>query len=308
MVLAQVSNDVEATTDEISDSARSVVETTVAALPRIGIALAVVLAGWGLSRLVRAVLHIVLRRRQTPSFALVMSKIGGWIVLAVATLGAIAVTFPSVKPVDLLAGLGFFSVAVGFAFQDILENTLAGVLLLFRQPFRSGDQIEVKDHSGTVQAITIRETRIRTFDGQLVLVPNRDVYKSVIRVQTHFELRRMEFMVGVAYENDAVEAARVIVEALGTVEGISPEPAPEALLSELSMSTVDLQVWFWTDPTQHESLTTLSRAIAVTKAHLDAAGIEMPAEIVVLQGTPSLRAALERRRRGDPGRGGPTPS
>lgn len=93
---------------------------------------------------------------------------------------ATAVTFPSVKPVDLLAGLGFFSVAVGFAFQDILENTLAGVLLLFRQPFRSGDQIEVKEQSGTVEAITIRETQIRTFDGQLVLVPNRAVYKSVM--------------------------------------------------------------------------------------------------------------------------------
>lgn len=104
--------------------------------------------------------------------------------------------------------------AVGFAFQDILENTLAGVLLLFRQPFRSGDQIEVKEQSGTVEAITIRETQIWTFDGQLNLVPNRDVYKSVIRVQTHHELRRLEFVVGVAYENDPTDAINLIVAAL----------------------------------------------------------------------------------------------
>ena len=89
-------------------------------------------------------------------------------------------------------GIALVIVAIGFAFQDSLENTLAGVLLLFRQPFRSGDQIEVDERSGTVEAITIRETRIKTFDGQLVLIPNRDVHKSVIRVQTHFELRRLE--------------------------------------------------------------------------------------------------------------------
>jgi small conductance mechanosensitive channel len=283
----------DATTDEIADSAQSIVDTTLAALPRIGVALLIIAVAWGISRLVRWLLHTGLARRQTPSFARVMSRLGGWAVLAMGVLLATAVTFPSVEPVDLLAGLGIFSVAVGFAFQDILENTLAGVLLLFRQPFRSGDQIEVNDQTGTVEAISIRETRIRTFDGQLVLVPNRDVYKSVIRVQTHYPLRRMEFVVGVAYENDPARAIEVITSALADVDGVAGDPAPEALASELGSSTVDLDVRFWTDPRQHDALTTTSAAIVAVKAALDAAGIELPADIVVLQATPSFRAAVQ---------------
>ena len=165
-----------------------------------------------------------LQRSRTPSFANVMSKLTSWLVVIVSALLAAAVTFPSVKPVDLLAGLGFFSIAVGFAFQDILENTLAGVLLLFRQPFRSGDQIKVVDQSGTVTEINIRETRITTFDGESVIIPNRDVYKNVILVHTHHDLHRLQFNIGIAYDNDAEQATRAIVEALSTVAGVETRP------------------------------------------------------------------------------------
>lgn len=127
----------------------------------------------------------MLLRRRTLRFARGLSEVGAWLFVVAVFLIAAAVTFRSVKPVDLLAGLGFFSVAVGFAFQDILENTLAGMLLLFRQPFRSGDQIDVVGTSGTVEEITIRETRINTYDGELVIIPNRDVYKNIITVHTH---------------------------------------------------------------------------------------------------------------------------
>ena len=127
--------------DEISESAQSLWETTLAAAPRFWVALVVITAGW--------------------------------LVLAAVELLAVAVTFPSVKPVDVLAGLGVFSLAIGFAFQDILENTLSGILLLFRQPFRSGDQIEVMDRTGTVIEINIRETRMTTRRCSGVVFPAR---------------------------------------------------------------------------------------------------------------------------------------
>jgi small-conductance mechanosensitive channel len=284
-------------------------DSFVAALPRVGVALVVVALGWGLARLVRRALHGWLRRGHTPSFARVMSRLAGVLLLAGAVLAATAVVFPSIRPVDLLAGLGFFSVAVGFAFKDILENTLSGVLLLFRQPFASGDQIEVQGRSGTVEAITIRETRIRTFDGQLVLIPNRDVYKSVIRVQTHYDQRRIAFAVGIAYENDPEQASEVIVSALSSVAGVAADPAPEALVEKLGVSTVDLQARFWTVPRQHESLVVLHRAISAVKSALEDAGIEMPAEIIALQATPSFRAALHGDVEVTPGGGvkGPRP-
>jgi small-conductance mechanosensitive channel len=279
--------------DDIADSAQSLWETTVDALPRVGVALAIVLGGWLLARGLRWLLHRRFRRNQTPSFATVMSKIASWVFLGVVVLIAIAITFPSVKPVDLLAGLGFFSVAVGFAFQDILENTLSGILLLFRQPFRSGDQITVVDRSGTVESITIRETKITTFDGELVVIPNRDVYKNVINVHTHNRQHRLEFVVGIAYENDPDEAIAVIRDALRAEASALDQPEPVAIVTELGVSTVDIRVMFWTDSRQAGSVSARDVAIRSVKRRLDEAGIEMPSSIVALQATPSFRAALQ---------------
>ncbi len=279
-------------TDEISSSARSLWESLLDALPRLGVAIVIVFVGWGIGRGLRWALRSHLRRSRTPSFANVISKLSLWIVVIVSVLVAAAVTFPSVKPVDLLAGLGFFSVAVGFAFQDILENTLAGVLLLFRQPFRSGDQINVVDQSGTVTEINIRETRITTFAGESVIIPNRDVYKNVILVHTHHATHRLQFDVGIAYDNDAEQATRVIVEALSTVRGVESVPPPEALVHELGVSTVNIRAMLWSDSRRHESIIVLDAAIKAVKSRLDRDGIEMPANIVALQATPSFRAAI----------------
>lgn len=305
MVFARFAQDepLESPTEEVSDSAKNIVETFLESLPRLGLALVFIVVGYVLSRGVRLLLHRFLTRKNTPSFASVMSKLAGWTTFFIALLAATAVAFPSVKPVDLLAGLGFFSVAVGFAFQDILENTLSGVLLLFRQPFESGDQIEVQERTGTVEAITIRETRIRTFDGQLVLIPNRDVYKNVIRVQTHYDTRRLSFVTGIAYENDAREACTVIKKALSTVDGIATDPPPEAIVTNLGVSTVDIEARFWAAPRQLEAKFTIDEAIKVVKVALEEAGIEMPADIIALQATPSFKAALQNDAEVTPGGG-----
>jgi len=279
--------------DEIGDSARSLWESTLNALPRVGVAIAIVFVGWLFGRAARWTMRARLQRRRTPSFAKVISKLSLWILVIVSVLLALAVTFPSVKPVDLLAGLGFFSIAVGFAFQDILENSLAGILLLFRQPFRSGDQIAVVGQSGTVVEINIRETRLTTFDGESVIIPNRDVYKNVILVYTDRPTRRLQFDVGIAYHNDPAHATTAIVEALQTVPGIERDPLPVAVVHELGVSTVNIRAMFWTDSRRQESITVTDAAIKAVKARLDADGIEMPAEIIALQATPSFRAALQ---------------
>ncbi len=282
----------EAPSQEISQSASSMWHTFLDALPRLGAAVVIVGVGWVVSRLLRLGLWRALRRRRTPSFAQVMSKVIGWAVLTLTVLLATAVTFPSVQPVNILAGLGFFSVAVGFAFQDILENTLAGMLLLFRQPFRAGDQIEVVDQSGTVTEINIRETRITTYDGESVIIPNRDVYKNVIRVHTDNDLHRLEFDVGIAYENDARHATAAIVEALCAVDDVAAAPPPAALVSELGESTVVIRALFWTTSQRAASIVALDAAIVAVKARLDRDGIELPAHLVVLQAAPSFQAAI----------------
>lgn len=280
------------TVQEVEQSTSQLLSGVADALPRLGIAAAVVAVFWLLGQGLRIILRRRWTRTRSPSFARVMSRVTALLVVVLGLLVAVTVTFPSVQPVDVLASLGFFSVAVGFAFQDILENTLAGILLLFRQPFQGGDQIEVGGRRGTVEGITIRETRLHLFDGDLLIVPNSDVYKHEILVQTATPRRRWSFVVGVGYDDDLTLARTTAVAAARSVTEVLDEPPPSALLSELSPSTVNFEVLFWTSSRQGEGLETRDRVIDAVKGALDEAGVSMPSDIVELGATRSFAQAL----------------
>lgn len=282
--------------EEVRDTATSLYETVVAATPRLAVALVIVLLGVAVGRIVRVVLRRRFTRTRSPSFAEVISRVLGVVVVVLAVLVAITVTFPSVQPVDVLASFGFISIAVGFAFQDILENTLAGILLLFRQPFRGGDQIDLAGQRGTVEGITIRETRIRTFDGELLIVPNAEVYKNRILVQTAYPEKRWSVVVGVSYDDDLGLARDAAIEAVHSVPEVLASPPPRALLVELGASTVKIEVQFWTGSRQGDGTQTRDRVIDAVKSAMDANGVSMPSDIVELGATRSLARALREAR------------
>ena len=239
------------------------------------------------------------RRRYTrlerPSFAAVMSRVSVLLLTVLGLLAAITVVFPTVQPVDTLGSLGIFSIAIGFAFRDILENLLAGVLLLFRAPFRTGDEVEIEGVRGTVQEINLRETVLRTYEGRRVLVPNATVYKNEITVQTAFDAVRTEAVVGVAYDTDLQQARQIARDVLLRTEGVAGDPPPQALVGELGSSTVDLQLLWWSGPQQRVVREVRDRALGAVVEAYNEAGIEMPAEIVVLDSTPAMREALAGR-------------
>ena len=287
LVVAQVDSP-----EELQQSATSAWETLVDALPRVGIALGALVVFVGLGRLLRPLVRSRLARRRTPSFARVFAKVTSSAMTIAGLLLAVTIVFPSVRPVDVLTGAGVLTIAVGFAFQDILQNLLAGVLLLFREPFKGGDQIEVGEVVGTVEEINIRETVVTTFDGRRVLIPNAMVYTDVIRVQTAKRHIRASFVVGIAYEADMEEARRVAVEAMRSVDGVAAQPPPEVLYTEIGDSTLDLEVLFWCDAHELEMRRTVARGIEAVKRRFDQHGIEIPCPIVALQATSSFQAAL----------------
>ncbi len=278
--------------EELQESATGAWATFVASLPRVGIAIGVLVAFVVTGRLLRPLVRRRLVRHRTPSFARVFAKLTSSAMTVAGVLLGLTIVFPSVRPVDVLTGAGVLTIAAGFAFQDILQNLLAGILLLFRQPFRGGDQIRVGDVTGTVEEINIRETVILTFDGRRVLIPNAKVYTDVIHVQTAHQAIRENFVVGIAYEADMASARRVAIEALAGVGGVVADPPPEALFVDLDSSTVNLDIRFWCDARQLEMRRTLDRAIEAVKTAFDAHGIEMPSQVIALQATSSLAAAL----------------
>lgn len=149
----------------IRDGLRDLVAGALEQLPAILTALVVVAVFALLASAARlATRRVLLWRTGRPSFAEVLSRIVRAAVVVLGLLAGLVIAAPSVDVAQVVGGLGVSSIAIGFAFKDILQNSLAGLLLLFREPFRAGDEIQVDDWHGTVEAITIRETRLRTFD------------------------------------------------------------------------------------------------------------------------------------------------
>ncbi len=286
--LAQASEDLE----NAQDRARGLIDQTVDALPRIGIALAVLLVAWLIARLVRYLLERRWARSRTTSFADVMPKLVAWTIVALGLLAALTLAFPSVDPVDVLAGLGVISIAAGFAFQDIFSNLLSGLLLIMRQPFVAGDQITVDAHQGTVESITIRETSIKTFDGRRILIPNKDVYQNAICIQTAHPAVRTSVVVGCSYDDDLERAARTALDALGQTEGVLEDPGPEAYFTDFGDSSINLDLRYWSDPHQAEIRHTQHHVIVAVKAAFDEAGLDIPWPIRTLDTTDSFRQVI----------------
>ena len=125
-----------------------------------------------------------------------------WAIFGFGLLIALTIVLPSMHPVDIFASLGIGSVAIGFAFKDVLQNWLAGFLILVRRPFRRGDQIVVGDVEGTVQAVETRATLVKTFSGRLVIIPNSDIYTRAVTVKTAYSTARSEITIPVTMRND----------------------------------------------------------------------------------------------------------
>ncbi len=289
---------------QLTKAIESLVNGVFDALPGVGIAIVVLLVFWAVAALIRWRLRERWRRTRSESYARVFATLTFVAILGAGILTAIPFAFPSVNALSMLGGLGLVGVAAGFAFQDILSNLLSGILLLIREPFRAGDQIRVNDIHGTVQLITIRETRIRGFDGRIVYVPNQDVYTNAIEVQTAEELLRTSLVVGVDYDTDLPQARQVALRALAAVDGVAGDPAPEAYYTEFGASSINLDLRYWTGSTQAELRRVQDQVVERVKAAFDDAGIDIPFDIVTLDTRPTFDEAVSGMSAGGGGAGG----
>lgn len=184
--------------------------------------------------------------------------------------------FPSLRLGDIIGLLGLSSVAVGFAFQDIFKNFLAGILLLLNEPFRVNDQIIVNDYEGTVESITIRSTQIRTYFDERIVIPNAIVFTSPVHVLTHYASRRTDLKIGLAYDTPLPIAREVLLEAVLNVEGVLSKPAAEVDLIGFGDSSIDFLVHYWTLPQKIQVRRTLSQVVIALKQACDQEGFNIP--------------------------------
>jgi small-conductance mechanosensitive channel len=271
-VEAQLQADTRITLDRIE----SYIEGFWWILPNLGIALVVLVLFLTVASITRRAVVRVFKRRQRHDLAAMLAGAARWSIIGLGFLVVATIVFPSISPADLLSTLGIGSIAIGFAFKDILQNWLAGLLILLRQPFRQGDQIIVGKHEGTVERIEARATFIKTYDGRRVIIPNSSVYTDAVTVNTAFPLRRSQYDVGIGYGDDVDQACTVILQALRDVEGVVQDPGPEAFAWELAGSTVNVRVRWWTLSKRSEVVHAQGRVIRAVKKAITEAGIDLP--------------------------------
>lgn len=201
-----------------------------------------------------------------------------WSVIFLFVLLAATIVMPSLSPGDLIAGLGVSSVAIGFAFKDILQNWLAGLLILLRQPFEIGDQIEAAGYEGTAERIETRSTIIKTYDGQRAVIPNSEMYTSAVLVKTAHGCRRSQYDIGIGYGDDMDEAMEILVAKLKEIDEIVDDPAPEAIPWDLAASWVTIRLRWWTDSARSDVVQVRAKVIRLIKNAMDDAKIDMPYE------------------------------
>jgi small conductance mechanosensitive channel len=253
-------------------------------------------------------------RVRSPGLALVLGRIGGGVTILLGVLVAAAVAFPSISAADLFGLLGIGGVAIGFAFRDILQNLLAGILLLLTQPFRLGDQIKAGEFEGTVEGIQVRATTIRTYDNRRAVIPNTDLFTGKVLVNTAYERRRLAIRLGIGMGDDVAEAKRLILEAARGAEGVLADPPPMVRIAALGDFAVQLDLFVWIDPPQRvEALDVTDRVLERAKAALARAGIDLPfptQQILLHDQTEATDGDRVRQREGWPARaagGNPEP-
>jgi small conductance mechanosensitive channel len=263
--------------ETIQQSLLDLVSSAIAFLPGLVIALLILVitrcSVRPIRRLIRSLAERLTDSTSLQSLCIQLCSVAIWlmgIVLACIFL------FPDLRLGDLVALLGLGSVAVGFAFQDIFKNFLAGILLLLNEPFQIGDQIIVDGYEGTVEAIDIRSTAIRTYQGELIIIPNAVVFTNPVQVLTNRCFRRTDLEIGLDYSTPLPQAVQVLSTALKDVEGILENPAPEVDVVGFGDSAIDLVVRYWTAPTMRQIREVRSRVVIALKQACDTADLNIP--------------------------------
>lgn len=280
-----VLNNTSQITDVVWDSINNLLTGIVARLPLLIAGFLIAIIFFFFARLVKMVfLATSTRARLDERLRLLFSRL---IVVGIVVLGiftALTVVVPSFGFGDLIAGVGFTTFIIGFATKDILNNLLSGVLILWQQPFRVGDQIFIDKIQGRVEYIGVRATSLRKDDGELVLIPNGEMYSGMLTIRGAGSKRRMNLTLKVGYEADVDKAKTTIRSALMETNGVVEEPPPNVYVTDLAAEGVNITVNFWINTHEARPRAVFDRAATAIMKALNRSGIEPypPGSVVVL--------------------------
>lgn len=209
-----------------------------------------------------------------PETLRLLGRLTHWSALIIGTI--VALDQVNFDVTGFVAALGIAGFTIGFALQDIARNFVAGILLLVRQPFNIGDAIKVGEYTGKVVNITTRDTVMNTWDGEMVIIPNLDIFTTAITNYSEYPDRRRSIYIGLGYEEDVNRAVKLFLGAMRAVDGVLDEPTPTVQAEELGDSTINLVARFWVNQRTHSLLDTHSAVVQALKEVSERESISLP--------------------------------
>lgn len=262
------------------------IKATISLLPNIIVSVFILVIALGaavlVGKLMRRVLQRFLKNISLVNFLAVLSRFA---VLLVGVTIILNVMQLESAVISLLTGVGIIGIALGFAFQDMASNFISGIALVFKddRPFKVGDMVETNEKLGMVEEINLRATTIRTFSGQLVFIPNRQIFQQPVINYTLSGKRRVDLAVGISYGENLEHASDVTIEAVRGVPQRDRSTKVELMYNEFGDSSINFYVYFWVKfQSQMHYLAACSEAIMRIKAAYDANGITIPFPIRTL--------------------------
>lgn len=195
-------------------------------------------------RVLRGVTRHGLERRD-PTLAHMLADLVHAASIVFGVLVACWIAFPSIDFSAIFTSLGLTGLILGFALRDLIENFVSGMLILWRRPFRIGDQIRTSSYQGMVEEVNFRSTLLKTADGTQVFIPNGSMFTKPLENISGYGIRRVEIALGIEQSAAVSDARRIILAELATIEPVLAEPPPIVLFDRVGDFANELQVMVW---------------------------------------------------------------
>lgn len=200
---------------------------------------------------------------KNKNLVIIISRLAQWCGILTGLFFSMIIIIPSFKFGDFISALGIGSVALGFAFKDILQNFLSGILILITEPFTINDEIVVNkgNFEGKVTHINTRSTYLQTYDGRRVVIPNADLFTGTVTVNTAYQNRRNSYIITLSVDSNVEDIKDKILKTLLTTEGVDTSPVPKIEAIKLDKTSIQYQIYWWSQSSLNNQIDVKNRII-----------------------------------------------
>ncbi|MGY5353905.1 mechanosensitive ion channel family protein [Wenyingzhuangia sp. IMCC45467] len=223
-------------------------EVLVSMLPNMILSILLLILFYFIARFVRMIIQKGMNRFiSNTALIKLIGTISFFITYSVGIFISLSVLKLDKAVTSLLAGAGVIGLALSFAFQDSATNFISGVFMAVRKPFKINDIIETADEMGVVKHISLRNLIMHSFNGQEVIIPNKDVYQNKLINYSVLKQRRIELNCGVTYGSDLEFVKQVGENAIKDLDFVVRKEDVSIMFNEFGGSSINFTLYYWID-------------------------------------------------------------